>query len=80
MLADLFNKHYLVRRLVLSWMMVITTILIIWAMKFAVTSPRSGADIAMILAAVLTPWTTLQGFVFKFYNEARNPIAPKTPQ
>lgn len=75
MLENLFSKQFLVRRMTMIWMMVMTTIIIKWVISFATTSPRSGTEIAMILGAILTPWATLQGFVFKFYNEARNSIS-----
>ena len=39
-----------------------------WAMSFAENYPaRSGAEIAMITGAVLTPWGLMQGFLGKFY-------------
>jgi hypothetical protein len=75
MITELFEKHLIVRRAVMIWMMVMTTLVMKWAVVFAVTSPRSGAEVAMILGAILTPWTTLQGFIFKFYNEARQALA-----
>lgn len=71
MLADLFNKHMLMRRGTMVWMMWLTTYVILWATGFATTSLRPGAEIAMMIGALLAPIATLQGFVFKFYNEAR---------
>lgn len=41
-----------------------------WASGFAEISDRSGAEIALIIAAVIAPISTLQGYVFKQYITA----------
>lgn len=71
-MLESLNKNYLVRRMAIAWMLIMTTYIMKWAVVFAMNSPRSGTDVAMILAAVLTPWSTFAGFIFKFYTEARN--------
>ena len=42
-----------------------------WAAHFAGTSTKTGAEEAMIIAAVLMPISALQGFVFKVYTDSR---------
>lgn len=45
-----------------------------WTAGYAETALAagiSGADTAMIIAAVLTPLSGLAGMVFKFYNDGR---------
>lgn len=42
-----------------------------WCIRFAETSQRPGTDIAMIIAAVLSAISVLQGYVFKAYLDAR---------
>lgn len=68
---NMINKKMLIRRLALVFMFALTAYAYKWSFDFAMISPRSGIDIAAIFAALLTPLTTLQGFIFKFYNEAR---------
>lgn len=36
-----------------------------WAAAFAEVSQRSGAEVTMIIAAVIAPVSVLQGYVFK---------------
>lgn len=74
-LDNLFNKQMLVRRVSLVFVLALTALTYKWGMDFAMTSARSGVDVAAILAALLTPLTTLQGFIFKFYSEARTAIS-----
>jgi hypothetical protein len=38
-----------------------------WAAAFADASSRGGAEVAMIIAAVIAPVSVLQGYVFKAY-------------
>lgn len=42
-----------------------------WAAVFATTTEKTGADVALIIAAVTAPISVLQGFVFKVYSESR---------
>lgn len=42
-----------------------------WAAIFATTTDKTGADVALIIAAVTAPISLLQGFVFKTYTESK---------
>ena len=42
-----------------------------WGMDFASICNKTGADIAMITAAVQVPATFFAGFVFKLYQEGK---------
>lgn len=43
-----------------------------WAMAFAAAhADKPGADIALVIAAVLGPYSLLQGAAIKFYFDAR---------
>lgn len=77
MLDNLLNKQMLIRRFALLFVLGLTAYAYKWGFDFAYLSPRSGIDIAAILAALLAPLTTLQGFIFKFYSEARTAVTEK---
>jgi hypothetical protein len=42
-----------------------------WATTFATTTTKTGADVALIIAAVTAPISALQGFVFTVYAKSR---------
>lgn len=44
-----------------------------WGMSFADTSPRSGAEIALITAAIQVPATYYAAFAFRIYSETKLP-------
>lgn len=57
---------------VMAWaVFAITVHLMIWSAHFAVTSTRSGTDIAAILAALWAPWNLVQAGVVAWYFKAR---------
>lgn len=59
------------RRAYLFVSIVTTLQMVFWAQDFAVTSPRTGADIAMIIGAIGVPLSTLTGFAFSNYLTSR---------
>lgn len=62
------DTRYISRRVVLGITIWITIHSYMWAAHFASTCmDKSGMEIAAIIAAVLTPISTLQGFIFKSY-------------
>lgn len=79
-MLDALNKHMLIRRFALLFVLGLTAYAYRWGFDFATLSPRPGGDIAMILGAILGPLTTLQGFIFKFYSEARTALQSKQSQ
>ena len=42
-----------------------------WAMRFAENGNRPGAEVAMIIGAILGPWAIVQGAALKFILEHR---------
>jgi len=73
-IVEAFQKHKVVRRALMLWMMALTTHVFIWAMGFsdsALTTQRTGIDLAAMIGAITGPLALLQGYVFKLYNEAR---------
>lgn len=40
-----------------------------WAITYAMTCTKPGAEVAMIIAAVLVPWTPLQAAALKWQFE-----------
>lgn len=70
-ILDFIDKRQIVRRVMTLgcfWMMVDCYI---WAKGYAEAPGRTGAELAMVLAAILTPVTALQGFLFRVYNDGR---------
>lgn len=69
--VKLLDKYSVGRRLTLYITLYATTDSYLWAKNFALTSTRTGLEVAAIITAVLTTVTALQGWVFRLYNEAR---------
>ena len=59
------RKAYLALASLMTWNFVI------WSQNFAMTSPRPGADIAMIIGAIGVPLSAVTGFAFREYLESR---------
>lgn len=68
---DWVDARYVVRRILLAIVIWMTWEAYKWATGFALTTGKSGTEIAAIIAAVLTPITALQGFTFKFYLDSK---------
>ena len=73
---DFIDTRTVVRRAALLWVIWMTTQAFFWTFEFATNSPRSGVDVAAIIAAIWAPLTALQGAVIAFYNSARSPTTP----
>lgn len=66
------DKNFIsVRSFVLYVTVYMTWLSFEWAAVFATTTEKTGADVALIIAAVTAPISVLQGFVFKTYSESR---------
>lgn len=51
----------------------VTSYMIFWCMEFIWAHPeRPGLEIGAIIAAMMLPWTPVQGAVIKWYFAARN--------
>lgn len=68
---DFVDKRQIIRRCAFLWMLWLTGVLVKWTMDYAWHSNQDGLHIAAVIAAVWTPWTALQGAIFKFYDQAQ---------
>lgn len=68
---DFIDRRGVIRRIVLGIAIWMTWRVSVWAMGYAVDSPRPGIDIAAIIAAVTAPVTVFGGYIFKQYVESR---------
>lgn len=60
-----------VTRYIYVWVAIVMIVKFsLWAAHFAETSPRPGADIALILGAIGGPITGYTVFAFKHYNDS----------
>jgi hypothetical protein len=70
-IADFIDRRQIIRRGAFVWMLVLTTDVVRNLVSFSMMTARPGLEVAAILAAILTPLATLQGFIFKFYDQAQ---------
>lgn len=68
---DFVDSRAIVRRVMTLGTFALTVHVIVWAVWFATTSPRTGAEIAVIIGAVMVPVNVLQGYMFARYSQAR---------
>jgi hypothetical protein len=67
------NKNFVsVRSGVLYVTVWMTWLAFDWAALFATTTEKTGAEVALIIAAVTAPISLLQGAVFKVYSDSRS--------
>lgn len=66
---DWFDKRDIDKHVLSIAVMISTFKITTWAITFAQISPKTGAEIAMIIAAVLIPWTPLQAAALKWQFE-----------
>lgn len=71
---DWVDKRAVVRRVMTLGTFAMTMWTIWWAMWFAMESTRSGADVAMIIGAVMVPVNSLQGYIFGAYAKGRSDV------
>lgn len=69
---DWVDGRAVVRRIVLGFTLFMTFYSFVEMVKFAYNSPYPGMETAAIIAAVLVPITSLQGFAFKHYTAGRS--------
>ena len=70
-LWDFVDNRGVIRRVVLGIAVWLTWRASEWAMAYADQSNETGAEIALIVAAVTGPITVFCGYVFKAYIEGR---------
>lgn len=68
---EYLDKYMIIRRVMTLGAFCMTMWVIWWAMEFASSSARSGADVAMIIGAILVPVNGLQGYLFGAYSRGR---------
>lgn len=66
---DWFDQRDIDKHILSTAVMFSTFKLTFWAVVFASTSMKTGAEIGMIIAAVLVPWTPLQAAALKWQFE-----------
>jgi len=69
---DFIDSRAIVRRLVLFITVYMSWLSFDWAIQFATETPKSGAEVGLIIAAVTGPVAALQGFILKVYSDARS--------
>lgn len=71
MVNKLINEQKLIRRVAFVWMLALTTHIVLWSIDFVTNTTKTGAEVGLMVAAITGPWSLLQGYVFKMYNESR---------
>lgn len=74
---ELLDRPYMVQRVVLVWVVGTFTYALWWMFDYASTSPRPGAEVAMIIGAINAPLCFLMGAMMSFWREIRG--LPATP-
>lgn len=72
---DFIDARYITRRIMTLGTFYIVIRVVDWSLTFAQTSPRSGVDIAAILAAIMMPLNGLMGYMFAQYVRTAVPDA-----
>ncbi len=70
-LLDFIDERKVIRRamvLIVLWQLVDAYL---WAKAYALRQGMTGVELSAVIAAVLTPVTILQGFLFKLYDASR---------
>ena len=68
---DFIDQRAVIRRLLLLWLVWMTTTTLLWTLEFAWVSTRNGTEVAAIIAAVLAPYMALQAGALAWYFKAR---------
>jgi hypothetical protein len=68
---DFVDNRQVIRRAAFVWVLWLTGKTMAWTWDYGWHSNQTGAEIAMVIAAVWTPLAALQGAVFKFYDQAQ---------
>jgi hypothetical protein len=68
---DFIDDRHVVRRVAFFVMLYMTYESFTWAMHFAETTEKQGAEVGLIIAAVTGPIALLQKAIVELYNEGR---------
>ena len=66
---DWFDARDIDKHILSAAVMISTFKITAWAISFATTCTKPGAEIGIIIAAVLVPWTPLQAAALKWQFE-----------
>lgn len=68
---DWLDERCIIRRALTIATFTLVAICLHWSMRYAESSARAGADVAMILGAIWTPLSALMGYMFGQYASSR---------
>lgn len=68
---DWVDARYIVRRLLLVFTATMCGHAYFWAVQFAETTGKAGAEVGLIVAAVTAPVSLLMAQIAKLYNDGR---------
>lgn len=79
-LFDFLDRRYITRRVMALGTFAIVVKVILWSLDYATVSPRTGAEIGLILAAITVPLNGLMGYMFgQYVKPAASDVAPSEP-
>lgn len=70
---EMLDRPYVVRRILLLWLLIVSSVVIWWVFRFAYNSPRPGMEVAAIIGAVNTPLCFLFGAMMGLFREIPQP-------
>lgn len=68
---DWVDSRYIVRRLLLVFTSALCAHAYFWAVRFAETTSKSGAELGLVIVAVTGPVSLLMSQIAKLYNDGR---------
>ncbi len=74
---DFIDRRAIMKRVMTLGTFVVVIEVIMWSMWFAQTSPRSGVEISVILAAIMVPLNGLMGYMFGQYVQGPRSEGPR---
>lgn len=74
---DWVDNRRIFRRVLLATVVSWTYSVLVWSMHFAETSDRTGAEVAMIIAAIVAPLSAVQAHALKLYTDSRDNVPTK---
>jgi len=70
-LLDFIDARHVVRRVAFAVVLYLLVDCYVWAKAYAMRDGMTGAELGMVIAAVLVPVTALQASVLRLYNQSR---------
>lgn len=69
---DFIDDRQIIRRGIVLILLYQVVDVYLWAKNYALMPGKSGAELSVVIAALIVPVSFLQGFLFKIYDEGRN--------